>query len=180
MDGWYSPWTPSETKRRVSWADSDLILPSGKGIEVKASAVWQSWKLLNPDGSPKTVQACAAIEPKRIRFAGLQARTAVSPARAGEVRRFKSDFYVFCMHTQTDPSSWDAWNLSHWQFFLLSKQALMSARIGRSVSLAKLRELQVPMSAVEFQLLAKQVLGPEMTPSSSLQLTAPAVAEVKR
>jgi hypothetical protein len=159
---------PLDKTRRVSWADSDLFLPSGKGIEVKASAVWQSWKLVNPDGTAKPAQAVTIINPKRIRFAGLQARTAVSPAPSGQVRRFKSDYYIFCMHTQTDPSSWDAWNLAYWQFFLLSKQELISADIGQSISLARLCELQAPMSTTQFQTYAKQVLGSEMTANPKL------------
>ena len=150
---------PMETTRRVSWADSDLVLPSGKRVEVKSSAVWQSWKLINADGSPKPVQATTTLDPRRIRFSGLQARTSSTLATAGEQRRFKSDFYVFCMQTQTDPSSWDAWNLSHWEFFLFSKEQLVAAGVGQSISLARLRDLQPPMSAEVFQAQARQRLG---------------------
>ena len=98
------------------------------------------------------------IDPKRIRFARLQPRTAVTPAPANDLPRFKSDFYVFCMHTQTDASSWDVGNLSHWQFFLLSEEALLAAGIGQSISLSRLNEIQALMSATALQMHAKQEL----------------------
>src|SRR5437868_195791 len=41
----------SSSVRRILWANSDLITASGVRIEVKASAYWQDWKLLNEDGS---------------------------------------------------------------------------------------------------------------------------------
>lgn len=97
---------PLHDSRRVSWADSDIILPNGTRIEVKASAVWQSWKLVNEDGTRKSVVAPAVLNPARVRFSGLQARTAVTPTAPDAVRQFKSDFYVFCFHSQTDLSGW--------------------------------------------------------------------------
>src|SRR5205085_1707192 len=61
---------PAQNSRRISWANSDIILSSGTRIEVKASAVWQSWKVLNEDGSRKADLKPAVLDPKRVRFAG--------------------------------------------------------------------------------------------------------------
>src|SRR2546427_730485 len=82
---------PLSKARRVSWSDSDLVVRPGVGVEVKASAVWQSWKLVNPDGTPKAVRASANLNPKRIRFSGLQARSAVTPAPKDDKPKFKSN-----------------------------------------------------------------------------------------
>jgi hypothetical protein len=68
---------------------------------------------------------------------------------------FKSNYYVFCMQKEADPTRWNAWNLSQWQFFLLSREELQSAGVGRSISLAKLMAMQQPMTASGFQMLAK-------------------------
>src|SRR5581483_6755257 len=100
--------------RRISWADSDIILPNGACIEVKATAVWQSWKLVNQDGSCKPLPKVALLDPAKIRFGGLQARPTAE--QWSGYRSFKSEFYVFCFHAETDPAAWDAWNLAQWEF----------------------------------------------------------------
>lgn len=146
-------------KRRISWADNDLVLPSGLGIEVKASSLWQSWKLVNPDGTPKQIPPAAVLSPAQVRFSGLQARTSVGVAPRDVAPVFKSDYYVFCMQTETDPTRWNAWDLSQWRFFLFSRYELQTAGIGRSISLAKLMEMQQPMTASEFQTFAKKRLS---------------------
>ena len=150
---------PLRDSRRVSWADSDIILPNGTRIEVKATALWQSWKLVNEDGTRKPSPRPALLNPSRVRFSGLQARTAVTPAPADDPRQFKSDFYIFCFHSQTDPSGWDAWNLAHWEFYMMTRQELPEFKVGNSISLATLRQVRAPMSAPQFQPYAKAQLG---------------------
>jgi hypothetical protein len=149
---------PLYDSRRVSWANSDIILENAR-IEVKASALWQSWKLVNEDGTRKPSPRPALLHPSRVRFSGLQARTAVTPASADDPRQFKSDFYIFCFHSQIDPSAWDAWNLAHWEFYLMTRQELMELKVGNSISLATLRQVRAPMSAAQFQSYAKAQLG---------------------
>jgi hypothetical protein len=133
LKGYFAEWMvgtliglPMSTSRRVSWADSDLITPSGTRIEVKASAYWQSWKLVNEDGTRKPMPQPVTPDAAQIRFGRLQARTSTGPVAAptSEPRRFKSDIYVFCMHAQTDPSAWDAWALSHWEFYVMTREEL--------------------------------------------------------
>lgn len=144
--------------RRVSWANSDIILGNDTRIEVKATAVWQSWKLVDEFGNRRTVSP-AVLNPNQIRFHGLKARTALSPAAPADLRQFKSDFYIFCFHSQTDPTAWDAWNLAQWEFYMMSQRELMELKIGNSISLSTLRKCGLPMSASEFQTVARAKLG---------------------
>lgn len=145
---------PTTPTRRVSWADSDIILAAGTRIEVKATSVWQSWKLVNEDGSRKPTPSPRHVEPARMRFAGLCARTAVSVPGSEEQARFKSDFYVFCFQRETDPAAWDAWNLDQWEFYVMSRQELVELKVRNSISLATLRRVRAPMSAAQFQAFA--------------------------
>jgi hypothetical protein len=150
---------PSISTRRVSWADSDIILANGTRIEVKSTALWQSWKLVNEDGTQKPCPAPASLNPSHVRFGGLQARTAVSPAKPGDAIQFKSSVYIFCFQSETDPAAWDAWNLDQWEFYMMSQQELVDLKIGDSVSLATLRKARPAMSAEQFQSYAKPRLG---------------------
>jgi len=137
--------------RRVSWADCDIALLT-KRIEVKSTAIWQSWKLVNPDGTRMDpFPPPHEIDPRRIRFSGLKARTAERVVRPDEVKQFKADIYVFCLHNQTDPAAWDAWNLDQWEFYVMEQRELIAQKIKGSISLAGLRKLRPPMSAAQLQ-----------------------------
>jgi hypothetical protein len=161
---------PLALSRRVSWADSDIGLSNGTRIEVKASALWQSWKLVNPDGTRKPVPPPAVLNSNRIRFGGLQARKAIgiSPATLSANKQLKSDIYIFCMNTQTDAAKWDAWNLADWEFYVMTAQELNASKVGSSISLAALRRVRPAMSASEFQSYAKsRFLGNLACPMAS-------------
>jgi hypothetical protein len=166
LKGIFAEWMVSKllncpSPRRVSWADSDIILPSGIHIEVKSSAVWQSWKLVNQDGSRKNPLPLAKpFRPTCIRFGGLQARPTASQW-SGD-RDFKSHLYVFCFQCQTDPAQWDAQNLQQWEFYVMNRHELIELTVGKSISLAALRNFRLrhpcsmlspngSMSAAQFQ-----------------------------
>lgn len=158
IKGFFAEWMvsvllglPTDKSRRISWANSDIILPDGTRIEVKASAVWQSWRILNEDGSRKPDLKPRELDPTKVRFGGLQAKTALEPSRADDLVDFKSHLYVFCMHIQTDPNAWDAWNLAHWEFYVMSKEELLSRKVGKTITLAALRQVRQGMNAREFQ-----------------------------
>jgi hypothetical protein len=147
--------------RRVSWADSDIILPSGISVELKSSAIWQSWKLVNQDGSRKNPLPLAKpVRPTYIRFGGLRARPTASQW-SGE-QDFKSHLYVFCFQCETDPAQWDAQNLEQWEFYVMNRHELIELTVGKSISLAALRKFRLcrpcsmlspngSMSAAQFQ-----------------------------
>jgi hypothetical protein len=138
---------PMTSSRRVSWANSDLITGNGLRIEVKATAYWQSWKLVNEDGSRKASPPPLNVNPSKVRFSGLQARTSLTPAGQKDSRHFKSDVYVFCLQTQTDPANWDALQLANWEFYVLTKGELSSLGIGNSISLSTLRRSHPALTA---------------------------------
>ncbi|MGB9257874.1 MAG: hypothetical protein WCC25_23770 [Candidatus Korobacteraceae bacterium] len=147
--------------RRISWANSDIIFrpntPDEIRIEVKSSAVLQSWKLLDEYGCPKQYDI-KPLDPKRVRFCGLQARTAVEPAFSEKPRSLKSSIYVFCLQTEIDPKEWNAWKLSQWEFYMMSQAELLQQGVANSISLARLRGLQSAMSAATFQQYARRYL----------------------
>jgi hypothetical protein len=144
--------------RRVSWADSEIITPAGLRIEVKSSAYWQSWKLVNEDGTRKPVPPPVDPARKKVVFGGLRSGTSVDTSPQRPSREFKSDVYVFCLHTQTDATAWDAWQLSHWEFYVLTRSQLVEHGIGGSISLGALRKLCPPMSEAVFQKQMQKLL----------------------
>lgn len=150
---------PVASSRRVSWADSNIVLANGTRLEVKASSLWQSWKLMNLDGTRKPVPAPVTLNANRIRFFGLRARAALTfPATLTATKKFKSDIYIFCMNTQTEAAKWDAWNLMDWEFYVMTVQELDALKIGNSISLASLRKIRPAMSASAFRDYAKPLL----------------------
>ncbi|MES2569918.1 MAG: hypothetical protein V4710_07660 [Verrucomicrobiota bacterium] len=145
--------------RRVSWADSDIITPCGLRIEVKSSAYWQSWKLVNEDGTRKPMPPPVDPARKKVVFGGLRSGTSVDTSPQLTAPAFKSDIYVFCLHTQTDPTAWDAWQLSHWEFYALTRTELEERGIGKSITLGVLRKLCPMMTAAEFRTRMQALLA---------------------
>lgn len=128
------------SERRVSWANSDIITPEGVRIEVKSTAVWQSWKLLDEHGRPEAVpKHPAALDDKKIRFSGLKARDSTAVPDSQKKKAFKSDLYVFAFQGHRDPATWNALDLRQWEFYLVPASRL--AELGwESISLATLRK----------------------------------------
>lgn len=81
----------------------------------------------------------------------------VDTSGANDLSTIKSDYYVFYMKTQADPAAWSAWDLAQWEFYLLARGELVAAGVSGSISLAKLRRLQEPMFAAQFQQHARIV-----------------------
>jgi len=138
--------------RRISWANNDLVTRSGIGIEVKASAYWQSWKRINQNGELKVDAEDVDHAKAKIRFGGLRARDSVSPAlQTGGTRGLKSQLYVFCFQKHWRAAGWDAWQLDQWDFYVLDREQLEREGVGNSISLAKLKRLCGAMTAAEFK-----------------------------
>lgn len=109
---------------------------------------------MDPMPEPKT------LDPRRIRFSGLKARLGVAYPVGEPV--YKSDVYVFCFQSQTDPTKWNALDLNQWEFYVMNRHDLIEQKIGYSISLASLRDFRKrhacglsgsdgEMSAVQFQ-----------------------------
>ena len=96
-----------EHPRRISWANSDLITKAGVRIEVKSTAFWQSYKLLDEYGMPRSVMIPARDE-KKLSFAGLRAGDA--SAEHPELENgFKSHLYVFALQRKPIQTSGTLW-----------------------------------------------------------------------
>jgi hypothetical protein len=154
--------------RRVSWANSDLITASGIGIEVKAAAYWQSWKLIDGHGTPYPQPISRGpLDETKIRFGGLMARDSTTVPDHAAPRTLKSQIYVFAFQHEKDIARWNAMELSQWEFYVVKAEEL--AKIGgRSISLRKLKPLYGPLDAAEFvtrtRLLIKHLEQVEKAP----------------
>ena len=148
------------SKRRISWANSDLITSEGIRIEVKTSSHWQSWKLINEEGSPrdldKILERWKTKSPGQIRFSGLMAQDATGELKNRD-RTFKSDLYVFCFQHERDPQRWNALDLSQWEFYVFDVEDLRNFA-GKSVSLKRLREHQNPLDAEQLATKTREII----------------------
>ena len=136
-----------KSDRRISWANSDIITPSGNRIEVKSSSYWQDWKLYREDGSEADYSRFIIQPDNKVRFSGLIS----GDATGDEIREkgYKSSLYVFCFQRETDPRQWDALDLGQWEFYLTTIEQ-MEAHAARSISLKRLKEIHAgPLSADE-------------------------------
>lgn len=139
---------PLEEKRRLEFGNCDLELPNGLRLEVKATAAWQSWKLIDQKGEFRSTPKKPATPANLARFGGLLARAADSDT--GDRRVYKADVYVFCFHYETDLSRWDAMDLTQWEFYVVRREELEKLGV-RSISLRRVRQLCPKMTAEEFR-----------------------------
>jgi hypothetical protein len=139
-----------ESRRRVSWANSDVITPEGVRIEVKASSYWQSWKFLDEKGLPYDKPLHTPVQNESsLRFGGLRARDATNASAAKSQPMLKSHLYVFVLNKEKDLSKWNAMDLSQWDFYIARAEDLAQIA-GKSVTVAKLRPAYGPLSANQF------------------------------
>ena len=66
-------------------------------------------------------------------------------------KNFKSHLYVFAFQNNSDPKTWDALDLTQWEFYLVPAAKLIE--LGwQSISLATLRHKFMRMNADEFSI----------------------------
>jgi hypothetical protein len=122
-----------QSARRIYWSNSDLLTPEGVGMEVKATAFWQSWKLLDGTGTPYPQPIYSKrLDERRIRFAGLMARDSTSVPDISKPPALKSQIYVFAFQNEKDLERWNAMDLSQWEFCVVLAEEL--AKIGDALS----------------------------------------------
>ena len=177
LKGLYAEWLvghllglPMKRGDRFHYGNFDLRSSGGLRIEVKSSSYWQSWKLRNPDGSPRSTDEVDSWRPtdkKRIVFGGLRAKDAVD--RTNVTIGYKSDVYVFAFQSETDPLVWDALDLSQWEFYFLSRADLDKVGV-KSLSLKRLRSMCSPLTARMLQQVGRSRLA-------ELELTAVALRD---
>jgi len=162
VKGWFAEWLVGmllkiPMTRRISWANSDLIIGNrdrNLRIEVKSTAYYQSWKLLDEFGDAIEPKPLAVDARRKLRFPPLTARDATAPSNASDPQLHKSDLYVFALQNHTEHQSWNALDLSQWQFFLLRKEQLTGKR---STTVADLEGMGAgPLTAYEFSVRGRQ------------------------
>jgi hypothetical protein len=143
----------------VSWANNDVVTAESVSIEVKAAAYWQSWKVLDEFGKPRTERKHQDGPDSSIRFGGLRARDSSNTVDMRSERALKSDLYVFAFQHERDIRRWNAMDLSQWEFYVLSAGESAVLASGRTVSLAKLRSTQKPLTAEAFVQVATETIA---------------------
>jgi hypothetical protein len=138
--------------RRFSWANCDIRTRDRVSIEVKSSAWWQSWRLLNGDGSPRERRA----EPSQtIQFRRLKSRDPelYGVGKGGDkdiVADYHADLYVFAIQNEHDPGRWNALDLRQWTFYLLTRDQVKRTGYA-SISLKWLQNNHISLTAAEFR-----------------------------
>ncbi len=89
---------------RSEWEDYDLITPDGLKIEVKSAAYIQSWE------QEKLSPIVFGIRP--------------TMHYTDNERKRRSDFYVFCLLAEKDPSRINPMELSQWEFYVMPTSEL--------------------------------------------------------
>jgi hypothetical protein len=114
---------------RHEFADCDVLGPKGWRIEVKATAYWQSWRVLDENGQP-------LLEPRKpaalskICFQ-VQPTLTVTATQRGLKPEYKAHVYVLCFQHEENLDLWNALNLAQWEFYYLIPEQLkqLPARI---------------------------------------------------
>jgi len=95
---------------RRAWDNFDVTTPAGIRVEVKSSALLQSWRQRRHS---------------RIAFSGLTGRSwSAETSELGSRRELRADVYVFAIHTLREPALYDALQLEQWEFRVLSAASL--------------------------------------------------------
>lgn len=114
---------PSEF--REEWDACDLITPNGIKVEVKSSSYIQSWQ---------------QKELSKIVF-GIQPTYGWDATKneSSRTQQRQSDVYVFCVYAHKDQSSANPLELSQWEFYVLSTEALDAhCKNQKTISLSSL------------------------------------------
>ncbi len=118
-------------KPRYEWAECDVVMRSGKKIEVKSAAYIQSW----------AQRRCSAIHFNIARKAwGWNAETGVSTVLDTPQRL--ADVYVFCLLKHCDQDTIDPLDVDQWEFYVLPTARLDSECANQTtIALGPLRKL---------------------------------------
>lgn len=112
-------------QNRVEWDTYDVITPSGVTIEVKSSGYLQAW---------------AQSKSSNIKFGGLKSKKWTPQTGYAEIESYNAQIYVFCVETATSHDQYNPLDLSQWEFYVISSDAL-EATGQRSFSLSRVRAL---------------------------------------
>lgn len=94
------------------WRSYDLTAPTGKRIEIKTTAKAQVWEHGEENRKPKfeVTEKAYYTHEKGLDYSNID---------------FHADIYVLCHYKYEDSNTMDATNLSHWEFWVLTKEQLL-------------------------------------------------------
>jgi hypothetical protein len=98
---------------RDTWDNYDVLAPDGTRIEVKSSAYLQSW----------TQKRHSVLSFDRLTGLEFDATTNEYSAE----RLVRADVFVFAVHTERVPESYDALDVSKWEFYVVPADAIRAA-----------------------------------------------------
>jgi hypothetical protein len=114
--------------RDDGWGNFDVLTPEGIKVEVKSSGYLQSWK---------------QTRLSRIVFSGLKARSWDAESGYSADAEFRSDVYVFAVHTCQDPATYDPLTIDAWEFYVLPAETVRNLS-QKTLSLPRLVSLAPP------------------------------------
>ncbi len=116
--------------RTKTWSSWDLETDEGLKIEVKTTAICQTW---HDETDAETVPMWS-IAPISVYDWETKSYS--------EHKYRPADLYVFCLHAHRDLETLDATDLSQWEFYVLSTKVLDAERPnGKSIRLSSLKRL---------------------------------------
>lgn len=110
---------------RVVWDNYDIKTPNGTTVEVKSSAYLQSWNQ----------KKLSSLVFGRLRGRAFNAQTNdydIEPTVRAQV-------FVFAVQTQSEPSQYDALDVSHWDFWVIPK-SVVERNAGKTVGINWVRK----------------------------------------
>jgi len=112
-----------ETPIRMEWDDSDLETKNGTKIEVKSSAYLQSWE--------------------QEKLSGIQFDVSKKHFYTDNIRKRRSDYYVFCVLTCKEQNKVNPMDLKQWDFYVLETK-ILDEKIGeqKTITLNSLLNLK--------------------------------------
>ena len=119
---------------RNPWADSDVVSPDGRKIEVKCCSYIQDW-----DQNDFSRVVWTGLKAKELYWSG-----AVKKYSELKSSGYKSDVYILALLKHKDPATLDILDMDQWCFYVLSRERVREiTKDGNSVSLKRLEKLGV-------------------------------------
>lgn len=94
---------------RLEWDAYDVLTPEGVRVEVKSAGYLQAW---------------AQRRLSRISFGSMKGRTWTPEDGESPTATLNADVYVFAIQTATRHEDYSALDVSQWEFYVVSRQAI--------------------------------------------------------
>jgi hypothetical protein len=115
----------AQRELRIGWDNYDVQSSDGTTIEVKCSALLQSWT--QKEHSKLVFGRSSARE-----FDASRNEYSADP-------KVRAEVFVFAVQTQADPATYDILDLTHWEFWVVGA-SIIRERAGNTVGINWVRE----------------------------------------